>query len=405
MTPIRKKVLLFLFVCLSSIFSLAYTVNGQETTSSPTPTPSDNKSAKLDDIKKTIADLESKLNDTVSKGKSLSSEIGVLDNQIKLTELRINATQQEILDLEMDIDSATGRIKKLEGSLDDITKILINRVVATYQIGSVEPIQVLLSSDDMTDFLHRANYLRIAQANDKKLMYNTVQARNDYETQKEIFEGKKSKVVALEKQLEEYTGQIEKDKQAKNELLQTTKNDEKKYQELLAIARAERAAFEGAFALKLENGTPVKAGQPIATVGNSGAPYCSTGAHLHFTVKKNGVAENPGNYLKSGVNFTYSYDSSQYDYYGSISPSGSWDWPLDNPIRINQAFGSHGFAKSFYANGVHDGFDMDSASSSTIKAPKDGILYRGSTSCRSATMNYVAVEHGDGVVSWYFHVR
>lgn len=404
MTAFFKKLLLFLLVCTTSVLSLTYTAAGQEATQTPTPTPN-SQNDKLNDLKSKIADLEAKLAETQTKGKSLSSEISVLDNQIKLTELRINATKEEIAELEKDIESATGRIEKLEGSLDDITKVLINRVVATYQIGSVEPIQVLLASDTMTDFLHRANYLRIAQANDKKLMYNTVQARNDYEHQKEIFEDKRARVVALEKQLEEYTAQIEKDKQSKNELLQATKNDEKKYQELLAIARSERSAIEGAFALKLENGTPVKAGQPIATVGNSGAPYCSTGPHLHFTVRKNGSIENPSNYLKSGVSFSYSYDSSQYDYYGTISPSGSWDWPLDEPIRINQGYGSHGYARSFYANGIHDGIDMDSASSSTIKAPKDGTLYRGATSCRSATMNYVAVDHGDGVVSWYFHVR
>lgn len=407
MSSYRKKLLLFCIVCLTSLLSATYTAFGQEATQTPTPTPTSGtqSSEKLNDLKNQIADLESKLTAAQQKEKSLSSEIAVLDNQIKLTDLRINATKEEIDELTKDIESATGRIDKLEGSLDDITKVLINRVVATYQIGSIEPLEILVASEDMTDFLQRANYLKVAQENDKKLMYNTVQAKNDYEHQKNIFEDKKTKIEALKTQLEEYTVQIEKDKSAKNDLLQVTKNDEKRYQELLAIARAERAAFEGAFALKLENGTPIKQGDPIATVGNSGAPYCSTGPHLHFTVRRNGSLENPANYLRSGVNFSYSYDASEYDYYGTVNPSGSWDWPLSEPIIINQGYGSHGYARAFYSNGLHDGIDMASNASSTIRAPRDGTLYRGSTSCRGVAMNYVAVEQSDGIITWYFHVQ
>ena len=398
------------------VFSLAFyvgidfsdiLVNAQTSTPTQTPTPTpDDKSEKLNELQGKIAELESKINELQDKEKSLSSEIKVMDGQIQLTELRVDATKQEIADLGGDIDIANTKISSLEKSLDEITKVLLNRVVATYQIGSIEPLQILLSSDDVDNFLQRANYLRIAQANDKKLMYNTVQARNDYENQKEIYEAKKDKVESLRQQLEEYTAQIEGEKKSRQDLLSLTKNDEKKYQELLAAARAERSAIEGVVStFKLENGTPVTKGQTIAVVGNSGAPYCSTGPHLHFTIRKNGAVDNPSNYLRSGVNFNYSYDSNQYDYYGTISPGGDWDWPLSEPIRINQGYGSHGYARSFYPNGIHDGIDMDSSSSSLIKAPKDGTLYKGSTSCGGATMNFVAVEHGDGVVSWYWHVK
>ena len=396
----------FTSLILANIFLLPISILAQTPTDTPTPTSVPDTSGKLNEIKDKIKELEGRVNDLVAKEKSLASEISVMDNQIKLTELRIRATENEIGSLEKDISIAEDKIINLEGSLDKIMKVLLNRIVATYQISSIQPIQILMGSSDVSNFISRANYLKIAQENDKKLMYNTVQAKNDYENQKDIFEQKKQKIEQLKKELIIYAEQIENDKKAKDELLRVTKNDEQKYQSLLDSARAERAAMEGVFSsFRLVDGTPVSKGQVIAVVGNSGAPYCSTGAHLHFAMKQNGAAVNPGNYLRGGINYSYSYESGQYGYYGTISTSGDWDWPLEEPIRINQAFGSHGFAQSFYANGMHDGYDMDSTSSSLIKAPKDGTLYKGSTSCRSATMNFVAVDHGGGIVSWYFHVK
>lgn len=374
--------------------------------SSPTPTPTpDPASKQLEQLKNQIQDLQNKIIDLQKQERTLSSQIAVMDNQIRLTELRINATKQEVANLSKDIDTATEKIGNLEASLNDLTKILINRIVVTYQIGSIEPFQMLLAASSVSDFFVRANYLRIVQAHDKRLIYETQQAKNDYANQKAIFEEKKKRVEALKKQLEGYIAQLDQDKKSKQALLDVTRNDEKQYQELLSKARAEVSAIEGVVAtIQLRDGTPVKEGQAIAVVGNSGAPYCSTGPHLHFEVRRNGATEDPSNYLRGGVSFTYSYPEDKYDYYGVVNPHGSWNWPLSDGIKINQGYGSHGFAKSFYPDGFHKGIDMED-DSDLIKSPKDGTLYKGSTSCRGATMNYAAIDHGDGLISWYWHVR
>ncbi len=378
---------------------------GQSITESPSPTP-DTTSGKLNDIKDKIKELEGKLNDLRSTEKTLQSQIDVVDNQIELTQLRINSTESEISELTEDIDIAVGKVDHLEDSIGKISEALLNRIVATYKAGSLAQSPLFVNADTFADYFTKMNYLRIIQAQDRKLLYETHQAQLDYENQKNIFEDKKAKVVALQVQLEEYKAQIDGEKKSKEDLLAVTKNDEKKYQQLLSAAQAERSAIEGVISsIKLVNGTPVIKGQVIAQVGNSGAPYCSTGAHLHFEVRINGGDINPSNYLKSGVNFAYSYGSDQYGYYGSIGPSGDWDWPLEEVIQINQGYGSHGYAQSFYPDGVHHGIDMDSNSSSLIKAPKEGTLYRGTTSCSGVAMNYVAVDHGGGIVSWYWHVQ
>ncbi len=408
---VRNIIRIFLVCGILFFVAFHYSTNAEEPTPTPTPIQSgptpQTSSDKLDALRKKIDDLRKKIDELQIKEKTLSSEISVMDNQVRLTQLRINATQQELSELTSDIAAAAKKIQDLEFSLDIITRLLVNRVVVTYQVGSIEPLQILLTSGDLSNFLSRLSYLKIVQEHDKKLVYATRQAKNDYEHQKTIFEGKKKKVEVLKGQLESFNRQLQEEKQAKGDLLAVTKNDEKQYQQLLASARAEQSAIQGVLAtFELKDGTPVKEGQAIAGVGNTGYPYCSTGAHLHFEVRVNGADVDPSSYLRGGVNFIYNPpDKYDTNYLGSVSPSGSWNWPLHEPILINQGYGSHGFSRSFYADGIHHGIDMESNSSDVIMAPKDGTLYRGTASCRGVPMNFVAVDHGEGVISWYWHVQ
>lgn len=233
---------LLLFVLVG--FSLPIQAEDTPTPSpSISPTPASNDAEKLGDLQKQISDLSSKVVNLQAQEKSLSSQISVMDSQIKLTQYRIEATKKELEEVIADIGVANEKIGNLEKSLNSITKVLVGRIVATYQIGSIQPVQVLLASSDVTDFVQRANYLRLVQAHDKKLMYNTQQAKNDYQSQKSIFEAKKQKVESLKLQLEEYTKQLDLQKNTKQRLLAETQGSEANYQRLLTQARAQLAGF------------------------------------------------------------------------------------------------------------------------------------------------------------------
>ena len=345
--------------------------------------------------------LENKVNDLKGQTKTLSSQISIMDSQIRLTEARIEANKREIFNLTLDIDTTTKKISTLADSLNKIIGVLLNRIVATYEAGRVHPLEMLLSSRDASNLLARLNYLRIAQAHDKKLIYDVQQAKNDYTNQKEIFEGKKRKIESLRLQLEAYSKNLEQQKVAKQHLLIATQDDETRYQQLLAQAKAERAVvFGGGVDSYLRD---VNQGDTIGYIAShSVSPGCSSGAHLHFEVQKEGIVQNPNNYLKS-ANFSYDYGSDSYSYYGTINPSGDLPWPLNEPVIIHQGYGSHGFAQNFYSGGIHTGIDMDS-SSSTVKAVKLGKLYGGSYNCSNGKLYYSKIVHDNGLVTWYLHI-
>lgn len=198
----------------------------------------------LQNLNTKIRELEQKVTELKSQGNSLSSQIGAMDSQITLTEYRIDATKKEIMEITLDIATASKKMSNLEGSLDNVTKVLLNRIVANYQAGGGGDLQVLLASGNLADAVTRANYLKVVQSHDRKLLYDTQQARNDYANQRTILENKKKKVEELNKQLEQYTVQLDKDKEMKQSLLATTKNDEAHYQKLLTDAKAQVNAMK-----------------------------------------------------------------------------------------------------------------------------------------------------------------
>lgn len=399
-----KKCVLFIVLTLFLIgvfnhFSYAQTETPTPTIT-PTPTPDTSSQDRQNQLQKEIEELQKKLSELQGQEKTLSSQIAVMDSQIKLTQLRINAVKQQIKDLTDDIETATKKISNLEESLSTLTKVLLNRIVATYEVGNVGPLHVLLASNNISSFFTRANYLRLAQAHDKKLIFETQQAKNDYTNQKEIFEGKKEKIEALKKQLEVYSAELDQEKKEKQALLTITKNDEAIYQQKLQAALAEQRAIQQitaglgnvAFAGKVKEGDTI--GQMV--IGRSA---CSSGTHLHFEVQKNGAIEDPSNYLSNkSVTFENSPDS-------QFSFSGGWNWPLSDPILIEQGYGMTYWARSgWYGGSPHTGIDMYSNSSMAVRAVKDGDLYKGNIACGGGTLLFARVDQSDGIQTYYLHI-
>ena len=351
------------------------------------------------DIDNKIKELEAKVSELRAQGDSLASKIGVLDGQIKLTEYRITSTKQEISDLESDIAAASKRMKNLDRSLTDVSKVLLNRIRATYRAGIQGTITALFTSGDITSFLSRANYLRVVQAHDKQLVYDTQQAKEDYVHQKAISEEKRTKVLALKTQLEGYTTQLDQDRKDKKNLLAVTRNSEKDYQARLASAIAEQQAIleaTGGGGSAVDIG-PVQEGDVIGHM-IIGSSACSTGTHLHFEVYKDDSLQDPAGFLVN-KNVTWSNFPD-----GSFSFSGSWQFPVSDQVSIYQGYGMTSLARSgFYGGGPHTGIDMGSSSTS-VRAVKPGKLYRGSVICKGRQLLFARVDQQDGFRTFYFHI-
>lgn len=381
----RLGVYLFHLLLIASLLaSYPLNVNGQSS----------------DEIQKKIIEYESKIKDLQSQQKTLSAQIQNYNDQINLSQLRIDQANKNLEELAKEIAILSGRIDSIRGSLDDLEVQLSQRIVDTYIKGRFGVFDLLLSANGFSGFLNEYTYLKSLQENDKKILSQLQLTRASYTNQKDALKQKKEEEEQTKIKLESFKVTLGKQKAEKTALLAVTRNDEARYQSLLAQARAEQAITSGLGTTTfLRN---VGEGDSIGSViyGSSG---CSTGTHLHFSTYKGGSVEDPSNYL-SPKSFDYSYGPEQYGYFGTINPHGSMRWPLDDPITINQGYGgSHAYAQQFYSTKFHDGIDIES-DNLTVKAIKSGKLYGGSYKCTNGTLSYAKVEHDDGLVTWYLHM-
>ena len=356
-----------------------------------------------DNLLDIIKACEDKIQSLKGTAQTLQKEIEYTNSQISLTELRIqnsiseiNKKTKQIERLSSDIDDLKVRIKRLEESISFQEKIFGERLRARYKSKETSPIIIIFGSATIDKIIQKSEYLKVMGIQDKKLLNEMNSTKQSYGFQKDLFEKKKSEEEVLRAAVlkekanrEAYNSQLAVQKAERSKLLEVTKNDEQKYQALLAQVKSELAALEFANNLPAGKGEEVKEGDTIGYIGNTG---CSSGPHVHFGYIKNGKARDPLPKLKSGY----------------------LKWPVKN-YQITQYFGEN---YNFYMNNFgipgHDALDIIDTKvwvGSPIKAVKDGLLYYAKDSevycpwLNNTLGNGAIIDHGNGEKTFYWHLR
>lgn len=347
-----------------------------------------------------IEELQQKISQLQGQASSLSKEISLKNSQIALTQLKINQTKRAIDTLTNEIDELTKQIDELETIKTRRLELALHRAPESYKRNSTSLVGFLLLGQNFFDVLSRMKYMARVQEEDARLYKQLQLTQTNYNERKEAREKKKAEQEALRRQLEAQNKELERAKREKQTLLDQTRNSESVYQQLLAQALAEKQALERAIVEGVKIG-PIKKGDPIGLVGNTGYPGCSTGPHLHLEVRKNNAWMDPAEYL-----FSKTVKDDQDGGEWTVG-RGSWDWPLSDTIRLTQHFGKTPYSWRYtYSGGIHTGFDMVSTSSDVIRAPKDGTLYSFSQTCGGSSIIKIKyIDHGEGIISFYLHVQ
>lgn len=250
---------------------------------------------KIDDLKKDQKNINKKITDTKNQIKTLEKKSDDVSKQIKDLDIKVeNAnTDLEIVEVELvmlghDIDRTTQELEEAEAALEDRKETFNQRLRVMYMNGNVGYLELLLTSENIKDFLNRKDMIQSITDHDTELIKFMKEQKDIVDNKKNELQGQRASIEITKSKLESRRNDLIKATREKEDLMTNLAKDIKAAE--IAYDKANQEYKElGAKILKLQQETgPYSGGKMMWPVPASGRITSYYGYRIHpiFKTKK-----------------------------------------------------------------------------------------------------------------------
>ncbi|MDX9917851.1 MAG: peptidoglycan DD-metalloendopeptidase family protein, partial [Gudongella sp.] len=249
----------------------------------------------VDELRKQQDKIQQDIEKTKTEIAAMQKESKNLDNQIKELDLRVANAASELGSVETELEILNAEIEDTLANLDEAEKNIEERsdtfnqrLRVMYKNGNAGYLEVLLSSENIRDFLSRQEMIQSIANFDKELIAYMKEQRDLIEENKLLLEGQRASVEVTKSKLEERKRSLEKASSEKEQLMTNLSLDikayEKEYDKLNDFAKEIESQI-----VKLQKNTgPYSGGKmswPVPGHSRISSPF---GYRIHpiFKVKK-----------------------------------------------------------------------------------------------------------------------
>ena len=150
-------------------------------------TPSVYAAPSTEDLKNKTSDLQGELN-------SLNSELASLSKELDDTSSKIETLSAEVEKAKLDLAAAKLNEEAQYESMKDRIKFM-------YEGGSTSLLQILFSSESMSDFLNKAEYVSTISDYDRDMLDELSEARKNVEEKQAELEAQQAELTSLQEEL------------------------------------------------------------------------------------------------------------------------------------------------------------------------------------------------------------
>jgi murein DD-endopeptidase MepM/ murein hydrolase activator NlpD len=315
------------------------------------------KKQQLNDLSGQINALKSSLDSKQKELASLKNELSMIDSRVQLIQLEIQSTQLEIEKNGAEIEKSEADIKQKEEEIAAKKAIIGSVINKIYQEKDNNILSVIVGSTSFSQLVEGTQYLTQIRAQLKDSLDKLNILKAELEQNKADLETKKTELEQLKKDKEAEEATLEDQKYAKAKVVEITRGQESEYQSKLAQANAEEQAASAEI---------TKLVQEQARRQREAAVQSRDGRG------------------------------------GQVVNKGGFTYPLAGLNRISITGGD--FMDPAYGLGFpHTGVDLQAAQGTPVMAAGTGTIVIAHDS-GGAGLSYVAIDHGNGLISKYLHL-
>ena len=172
---------------------------------------------------------------------SIKNEIGLIDDQISETKLRLELKRREVTSVNLKIAETEKRIEEKEKAMREQKEKIGEFIRLLYQTNQKTNVEILLSDDGFGEFFDQQQYLQTIEENMQTWLQKLKAIREKLALEKDSLETRKKEIEKLRDQLADTQITLEEKTTTKEVILENTQADEAKFQALLAEVRGEQA--------------------------------------------------------------------------------------------------------------------------------------------------------------------
>ncbi len=342
----------------------------------------------LKGVQNDISTNESKLKTINSQISDIKSQLSLLDKRMDVLNGSINELQPQISSLSATISDVENTIKTLEEDIEraqqeseETQDAVLERVREDYMSGgNASILEILLTSDDLSTFLSRAELMERATESDAALIDDLAKRAEELDALKKEANHKKTELELKKSQLDSKMSQLESnqnDLQNSVDAAQGKQNSlNSKYAEVNDILDGldkDSAAYKAQIKRQYEEKEALsrEIDNYIATHGSSQGEE----------VPPEYIDRRSSSGLIWPVPYSNSYVSCAYGYYSDGTPHKGMD------IVVRDSSG----------NNISSGKKIVAAQSGTV------IMAYNNGGYNSGFGNYCVIDHGNGIMTLYAH--
>lgn len=350
---LQTKIFLGTLLCSGLVFAaLAHATNSITDLSAAEKQALADQRDQLDAINAKIKAYKQIIDLKQRQGSTLTDQIQSLEAQANKLQLEIDLNKQKLGDLETNITNLSSRIVEKEALMNSQRKVLSELMRLYYSDYSGTASTLVFTSSETLSYFNQEGWTAEVSSKVGELLDSVKTLRESLVSERTDLETKKKDVDTLHAKLNAQNDYLESTKDNKASLLAKTQADATKYNNLVDDLEKQRAEIEDEIQ-NLESGK-------LDSLDLKDMPSFKHGL-LAYPLKKH---------------------------------------------TVSQGYGKTSFAKKsgFYKSGFHNGLDFGTPTGTDVMAAADGKVVAIGNNGRYAYGRYIAIDHGNGIVTMYGHL-